>query len=136
QRQLQSTRQSIDGNNFRGAQVPRRGDHVQAESAGALHDQAVTLAEAAADQALDDLRQGAVDGRHDRVGQLVRDLDADVPGRQVVVLRKPGNEVRKDARLAEAPFETGTHLLRAGLGLVAQTGHASPTREEVVVDDA
>ena len=130
--QLEAAGDAVDGDDLAGAHVPGGRDHVQAEAAGALDDQRVALAEAARLEALDDLAEGAVDRRDQRVGELVRHLDADVAGHQVVVIGEAGHEV---GEVGDRAVERAA-LIGAALGHVAQAGNAAPAGEEVVVDDA
>src|SRR5215468_2092252 len=129
-RQLEAPGELVHDDHRGGPHVLGHRGRLDPEPARALDHHGAAEGESRAVEAEDHLTEGAVDWRHQLVGQLVRDHEDRAPRTQVVVLGERAVEVR-ELRGAERALD----LRRARRRLVRQARVAAAARIEVRVGD-
>ncbi len=107
------------------------GGGLESKPARALDDHAVPEAHPGHVQAVHDLSEGAVDGRHHLIGELRGHREDGAARTEIVVIGEGAVQMRKGAG-PERPLD----LVRAGGGLLVQTRVAAAARVEVGIGDA
>ena len=129
--ELQSLGELVDHDHGAGAHLPRHRHRLDAQTAGALDDHALTERETGPRESEEHLGEGAVHRGHERIGQIVRYPEYGAARPHVVVLRERPDPVRELARPRGAADLRGTRgslaveaHVAAAAGIEVAVGHA------------